>query len=51
MSTVNTAYYTSTYGGYQRFVYPDDEKSYNTANYDAETGGKDLNSTKLWIAK
>ena len=51
MSTVNTPYYTTTYGGYQRFVYPDDEKSYNTANYDAETGGTDLNSTKLWITK
>lgn len=51
MSTANAAYYTSTYAGYQRFVYPDDEKSYNTTNYDAETGGTDVNSTKLWIAK
>ncbi len=51
MSTTNTAYYTATYGVYQRFVYPDDEKSYNTTNYDVETGGTDVNSTKLWIAK
>ena len=51
MSATNTAYYTSTYGGYQRFVYPDDEKSYNTNYYNAETGGTDVNTTKLWIAK
>lgn len=51
MSAANPTYYTNLYGSYQRFVYPDDEKSYNTANYDAETGGTDVNSTKLWIAK
>ena len=44
-------YYTSNYGTYQRFVYPDDEKSYNYDNYKAATGGTDVNSTKLWIAK
>jgi hypothetical protein len=51
MSSVNTIYYTSNYGSYQRFVYPDDEVSYNYDNYKTATGGKDLNSTKLWIAK
>lgn len=51
MSPDNTAYYTSNFGFYQRFVYPDDEKSYNTANYKAATGGTDVNTTKLWIAK
>jgi hypothetical protein len=51
MSAVNTAYYTSNYGGYQRFVYPDDEISNNYDNWKTATGGSNVNTTKLWIAK
>jgi hypothetical protein len=51
MSATNTAYYTSNFGGYQRFVYPDDEVSYNYDNWKTATGGTDLNTTKIWIAK
>lgn len=51
MSTTNTSYYTSNFGGYQRFVYPDDEISNNTDNWKAGTGGTNLNTTKLWITK
>lgn len=51
MSTVNTQYYTSNFGTYNRFVYPDDELSYNADNFKTATGGTNLNSTKLWITK
>lgn len=51
VSTVNTQYYTGNFGTYNRFVYPDDELSYNAENFKAATGGNNLNSTKLWITK
>lgn len=51
MSTSNTAYYTANFATYQRFVYPDPELNYNFDNWKAATGGTDLNSTKIWIAK
>ncbi|MDH7461215.1 SusD/RagB family nutrient-binding outer membrane lipoprotein [Chitinophagaceae bacterium 26-R-25] len=51
MSTTNPAYYTANFGTYQRFVYPDPELNYNFDNWKAATGGTDLNSNKIWIAK
>jgi hypothetical protein len=51
MDPNNAAYYTQTYGGYQRYRYPDSESEYNRANWQAATGGSDLISTKIWIAK
>ena len=51
MSSSNAAYYTGLWGKYNRFVYPDDEVSYNYDNWKAVTGGTDLNTTKIWIAK
>ncbi|HXB45494.1 MAG TPA: SusD/RagB family nutrient-binding outer membrane lipoprotein [Puia sp.] len=50
----NSSYYTQAYGNYNRYQYPASEQTYNSANYLAElapTGGKDLVSTKIWIAK
>ncbi len=49
MSTTNTAYYTTSFGNYNRFVYPDNEFSYNYDNWSAETGGTDLPSKKIWL--
>lgn len=49
MSISNTSYYTTNFGGKNRFVYPDDEQSYNTDNWRAVTNGSDLNTNKLWI--
>jgi hypothetical protein len=49
MSSVNTAYYTANFGVYNRFTYPDNEVSYNHANWLGATGGTDLASTKIWI--
>ncbi len=51
MSADNPTYYTSTYGDYQRFIYPDDEPSYNTDAWEAETGGNDVHTRKIWITK
>ncbi len=51
MSIDNPAYYDNNFGKYQRFVYPDNESSYNHANWQAATGGNDLNTTKIWIAQ
>lgn len=51
MSGTNTQYYTGNFGTYSRFVYPDDEITYNADNFKAATGGTNLNSTKLWIAQ
>ena len=45
----NAAYYTTTYGGYNRYQYPSSEQTYNYANWYTETGGNDLVSTKIWI--
>ena len=51
MATTNTQYYTGNYGTYNRFVYPDDEISYNADNFKVASGGTNLNSTKLWITQ
>lgn len=51
MSTVNTQYYQSTFAGFQRFLYPEDEATYNETNYMAATGGQNNNDSKLWFAK
>ncbi len=49
MSASNTAYYTNNYAIYNRFVYPDNEFSYNNENWKAETGSTDLPSKKIWL--
>jgi hypothetical protein len=49
--TDNPAGYTQNYGSFQRFTYPGDEKQYNFDNWNAETGGTEYTSTKIWIAK
>jgi hypothetical protein len=49
MSAANTAYYNSNYAIYNRFVYPDNEFSYNNENWKAETGSTDLPSKKIWL--
>ncbi|MHA4812162.1 SusD/RagB family nutrient-binding outer membrane lipoprotein [Flavitalea flava] len=51
MSPDNAQYYASNFGTYNRFVYPDDEASYNRDNWKVATGGNDLNTNKIWIAK
>jgi len=51
MDTSNPSGYTQNYGSLQRYQYPGDEQSYNFANWQAATGGTDLTSTKIWIAK
>src|SRR5579871_6492392 len=51
MDSTNATFYTNTYGSYQRYIYPSSEKQYNAANWQAETGGTDLISTKIWIAQ
>jgi hypothetical protein len=48
----NAAFYTTTYGNYQRYQYPSSESQYNNANWLAATnGGADSVSTKIWITK
>jgi hypothetical protein len=49
--TTNPSGYAATYGNLQRYQYPSDEQLYNNANWKAATGGSDLTSTKIWIAK
>jgi hypothetical protein len=49
MSATNAAYYTSNFGIYNRFTYPDNEVSYNHDSWLAATGGSDLASGKIWI--
>lgn len=49
MSTTNTQYYAANFGTYNRFVYPDNEFSYNFENWRAETGSTDLPSKKIWL--
>ena len=51
MDANNAAYYTQTYGDFQRVQYPSTEQTYNRANWQAETNGTDKTSTKIWIAK
>ena len=51
MDTSNPAGYTANYGSLQRYQYPSDEQLYNNVNWKAATGGTDLTSTKIWIAK
>ncbi|TDW96033.1 SusD/RagB family nutrient-binding outer membrane lipoprotein [Dinghuibacter silviterrae] len=47
----NASYYTTTYGGYQRYTYPSSESQLNYNNWYAETKGVDVVSAKIWIAK
>jgi hypothetical protein len=49
--TDNPSVYAQNYGTYQRYQYPSDEPLLNRANWAAATGGSDLTSTKIWIAK
>lgn len=49
MSATNTQYYTANFGVYNRFTYPDNEVSYNHANWMTETNGTDLASARIWI--
>lgn len=49
--TNNPAGYTQNYSSLQRYQYPADEQQLNNANWQAATGGSDLKSTKIWIAK
>lgn len=49
MSATNAQYYATNYGIYNRFVYPDNEFSYNFENWKAETGSTDLPSEKIWL--
>ncbi len=51
MDPANASYYSTTYGGYQRYQYPSSEQTYNPVNYNAETGGHDSITTKIWITK
>ena len=51
MDQTNPAGYTQNYGSLQRYQYPADEQNLNNANWKAATGGSDLTSTKIWIAK
>jgi len=47
----NPAGYIQNYGSLQRYQYPGDEQLYNNANWKAATGGNDVTSTKIWVAK
>ncbi len=47
----NPTGYTQNYGSLQRYQYPGDEQLYNNVNWKAETGGNDVTSSKIWIAK
>ncbi|MDR3697512.1 SusD/RagB family nutrient-binding outer membrane lipoprotein [Mucilaginibacter sp.] len=51
MDPSNPAGYKQNYGSLQRYQYPGDEQLLNNANWKAATGGSDLTSTKIWIAK
>jgi hypothetical protein len=51
MDPTNPAGYTQNYGSLQRYQYPSDEQLLNNTNWKAATGGSDLTSTKIWIAK
>ncbi|MCD8540878.1 MAG: SusD/RagB family nutrient-binding outer membrane lipoprotein [Leadbetterella sp.] len=51
MSAVNPQIYQQTFAGFQRFLYPEDELTYNSANFMAATGGANKNDTKLWFAR
>jgi hypothetical protein len=51
MDSTNSGFYVQTYGSYNRYQYPGTEQTYNYKNWYAETGGNDLVSTKIWIAK
>jgi hypothetical protein len=51
MDPTNAGYYSQTYGSYNRYQYPNSEQTYNEANWLTETGGSDMISSKIWIAK
>lgn len=48
-STDNEQYYNTNFGVYNRFVYPENELSYNYDNYKVAAGDVDLPSEKIWI--
>jgi hypothetical protein len=47
----NASFHTNSYGSFQRYQYPPSEQTYNFNNWNAETNGKDLTATKIWIAQ
>ncbi|UYQ91205.1 SusD/RagB family nutrient-binding outer membrane lipoprotein [Chitinophaga horti] len=49
MSADNVGYYNANFGTYARFVYPQEEFSFNNANWKTETGSNDVNTTKIWL--
>ncbi|QES89563.1 SusD/RagB family nutrient-binding outer membrane lipoprotein [Rhizosphaericola mali] len=49
MSGDNSQYYDNNFGKFYKFLYPDDELSYNSINWKAASGGINLATTKLWI--
>ncbi|WP_295672224.1 SusD/RagB family nutrient-binding outer membrane lipoprotein, partial [uncultured Mucilaginibacter sp.] len=51
MDQSNPAGYKQNYGSLQRYQYPADEQLLNNANWKIATGGADLTSTKIWLAK
>ena len=51
MDPDNAAGYVSTYGNFNRYQYPGSEKTFNLVNWSASTGGTNLVSDKIWIAK
>jgi len=51
ISPDHAEYYSANFGTYNRFVYPDNESSYNNSNWKVATGGTDLNTKKIWIAQ
>ena len=48
-STENEQYYNTNFGVYNRFVYPENELSYNYENYKVAAGDADLPSEKIWV--
>lgn len=49
MASTDAANYTGKYGTLHKFRYPDEEQSFNNANWKAETGGSDVSTKKIWI--
>ncbi|MGN7786108.1 SusD/RagB family nutrient-binding outer membrane lipoprotein [Niabella sp. 22666] len=49
MAATDAGSYTGKYGKLYKFRYPDEEQSFNNANWKAETGGSDVSDKKIWI--
>ncbi len=49
MASVNASAYTTTYGNFNKFMYPESEQSFNYDNWKVQTGGSDNNAKKIWI--